>query len=103
LVPNAALRWMPSSETEVASAYRGSASLDNAVNDPPENNSSDGLVWSKSGRFVRPLQVKIGPSDGANTAVTGNELHEGQLVVTGERPASQSETKSPFLPKTIKR
>jgi HlyD family secretion protein len=104
LVPNAALRWVPSSTTEVASAYRASASPDNAVNDPPEKtNSSEGMVWLKSGRFVRPLQVKIGASDGANTAVTGDELREGQLVVTGESAAAQSETKSPFLPKTIKR
>jgi hypothetical protein len=49
------------------------------------------------------LQVKIGPSDGANTAVTSDELREGQMVVTGESSAGQAENKSPFLPKTIKR
>jgi len=50
------------------------------------------------------LQVKVGPSDGANTAVTGDELREGQVVVTGESAASaQAEVKSPFLPKAIKR
>jgi HlyD family secretion protein len=104
LVPNAALRWMPSSATEVASAYRETAPSGDPANDPSERqNSSEGMVWLKSGLFVRPLQVKIGPSDGANTAVTGEELREGQLVVTGESAAAQAEAKSPFLPKTIKR
>jgi HlyD family secretion protein len=104
LVPNTALRWLPSSAAEVASAYRGSATVGDPANDPSERqNSSEGIVWLKSGRFVRPLQVKIGPSDGANTAVTSDELREGQLVVTGESSANQAENKSPFLPKTIKR
>jgi HlyD family secretion protein len=100
LVPNTALRWLPSSAAEVASAYRESA----PIGDPSERKeSNDGLVWLKTGRFVRPLQVKIGPSDGANTAVISDELREGQLVVTGESTAAQAENKSPFLPKTIKR
>jgi len=104
LVPNAALRWMPSSTVEVASVYRGSAPIGDPASDSSEKKSgSEGTVWLKSGRFVRPLQVKIGPSDGANTAVTNDELREGQLVVTGESAAGQTETKSPFLPKTIKR
>jgi HlyD family secretion protein len=104
LVPNAALRWLPSSAAEVASAYLVGAPVGDPANDPSEGqNSSEGVVWLKSGRFVRPLQVKIGPSDGANTAVTSDELREGQLVVTGESSGGQAENKSPFLPKTIKR
>ena len=104
LVPNTALRWLPSSAAQVASAYQGSAPVGDPANDPAQRqNSSEGIVWLKSGRFVRPLQVRIGPSDGTNTAVTSNELREGQLVVTGESSAAQAENKSPFLPKTIKR
>src|SRR5215467_572985 len=104
LVPNTALRWLPSSAAQVASAYQGSAPVGDPANDPAQRqNSSEGFVWLKSGRFVRPLQVKIGHSDGANTAVTSDELREGELVVTGESSAGQAENKSPFLPKTIKR
>src|SRR5215469_10308975 len=104
LVPNTALRWLPSSAAQVASAYQGSAPVGDPANDPAQRqNSSEGIVWLKSGRFVRPLQVRIGPSDGTNTAVISNELREGQLVVTGESSAAQAENKSPFLPKTIKR
>jgi HlyD family secretion protein len=104
LVPNTALRWVPSSAEEVASAYRENSPVGDPANDPSERqNSSEGIVWLKLGRFVRPLQVKIGSSDGANTAVTSDELREGQLVVTGESSVAQAENKSPFLPKTIKR
>ena len=105
LVPNVALRWMPSSLAEVASAYRANAPIGDPAGDPADKKSNgNGTLWLKSGRFVRPLQVKIGPSDGANTAITSDELREGQLVVTGESAGSaQAEVKSPFLPKTIKR
>ena len=63
-----------------------------------------GTLWYKEGEFVRPLEVKFGTSDGANTAVTADNLQEGQEVVTGETSAnSQSATKNPFLPPVIKR
>ena len=102
LVPNAALRWMPSSLTQVAPSARASAAEIGGDTDA-KIKSGLGTIWLKSAGFVRPVQVKLGPSDGANTAVTG-DIREGQLVVTGENAAAaQAETKSPFLPKTIKR
>lgn len=105
LVPNAALRWMPGSLAEVAPAYRASAPTGEPASDPSEKkHNGEGTIWLKAGRYVRPLQVKIGPSDGANTVVSAADLREGQLVVTGENAsAGQAEAKSPFLPKTIKR
>jgi HlyD family secretion protein len=106
LVPNAALRWMPSSLAEVAPWYRANA----PVGDPPSDasqekgNSAEGTIWLKTGRYVTPMQVKIGPADGANTVVSAADLREGQLVVTGETAAAaQAEAKSPFLPQPIKR
>jgi hypothetical protein len=63
-----------------------------------------GTIWLKDGEFVRPLEVKVATSDGANTAVTGDNLQEGQEVVTGETSVnSQATTKNPFLPPVIKR
>jgi HlyD family secretion protein len=106
LVPNAALRWMPSSLAEVAPWYRGNVPVGDPASDASEKkgNSADGTIWLKTGRFVRPMQVKIGPSDGANTVVSAADLREGQLVVTSETAAAaQAEAKSPFLPKPIKR
>jgi HlyD family secretion protein len=106
LVPNAALRWTPSSLTEVAPSDREKVVMSDPSGNPPEKKekSSDGFVWLKTGRFVSPRQVRVGPSDGAFTAVSGDGLREGQLVVTGETAASaQAEVKNPFLPKPIKR
>jgi HlyD family secretion protein len=105
LVPNAALRWTPGSLAEIAPAYRANAPTGDPADDASEKKSNgEGTIWLKTGRFVRPLQVKIGPSDGANTVVSATDLQEGQLIVTSESAsASQAEAKSPFLPKTIKR
>jgi HlyD family secretion protein len=105
LVPNAALRWMPASLAEVPPAYRASAPTHDPANDPSEKkHNAEGTIWLKAGRYVRPLQVKIGPSDGTNTVVSAADLREGKLVVTGENAAAgQAEAKSPFLPKPVKR
>jgi HlyD family secretion protein len=106
LVPNAALRWMPSSLAEVAPWYRANAPVGDPASDvsQKEGNSAEGTIWLKTGRFVRPMQVKIGPADGANTVVSAADLREGQPVVTSETAAAaQAEAKSPFLPKPIKR
>ena len=61
-------------------------------------------IWLKDGDFVRPLEVKAGISDGANTSVTADGLQEGQEVVIGEVVAnSQAATKNPFVPQIIRR
>jgi HlyD family secretion protein len=107
LVPNAALRWSPSSPNEMAADARSHNSID-----PPADNSSDsksskekqGVIWLKDGEFVRPLEVKVGTSDGANNAVAADNLQEGQEVAIGEASvSSQTNIKNPFLPPTIKR
>jgi HlyD family secretion protein len=109
LVPNAALRWSPSSLVQISPDVRSQNPAD-----PPTGNSAgdskpakqnkgskerQGTIWLKDGEFVRPLEVKVGISDGANTAVTAENLQEGQEVVTGEMAANaQANTKSPFVP-----
>ena len=88
-------------------------------NDPPASDPPDGgqpskkqsgqqsshrTLWLRDGAFVRPIEVTTGTSDGANTAVAVEGLHEGQEVVTGETAAStQTDVKNPFLPKVIRR
>ncbi|MDB6029171.1 MAG: efflux transporter, family, subunit [Verrucomicrobiales bacterium] len=114
LVPNAALRWSPASMQQVAPDARAQ----NAVEPSTSDSSSDAkpgkknkggkdrpaVVWIQEGEFVRPLDVKIGTSDGANTAVTGEKLQEGQGVVIGDMAANaQANTQNPFIPQVIKR
>lgn len=95
LVPNAALRWTPSSLAEVAPDERQSAI------DPPANNvPSRKRVWLRDGQFVRPLEVTAGISDGVNTSVTAKALRAGEEVVSGEAgAAAQSALNNPFLPR----
>jgi HlyD family secretion protein len=106
LVPNAALRWSPSSPNEIMADARSQK-----PGDPPFDNSSgtkgakgsQGVIWLKDGEFVRPVEVKVGTSDGSNTAVAADNLKEGEEVVTGEttRP-EQGGTQNPFLPHFIR-
>jgi len=114
LVPNAALRWTPSSLAQVAPDARSGHLIDPPTNDPPggsppakndkAQNPSRRTLWLKDGEFVRPIEVTAGTSDGANTAVMAEGLREGQEVVTGEIAGSaQSDVKNPFLPKLIRR
>lgn len=110
LVPNAALRWTPSSLAEVAPDARKAL-----VDDPPADGGKSGkrqdppkttphMIWVKDGDFVRPLEVTLGTSDGANTAIVAAGLQEGEEVVTGEAVAgAQSDVSNPFLPKIIRR
>jgi HlyD family secretion protein len=114
LVPNAALRWAPSSLAQIAPDTRPGKLNDPPANDPPGAGqspqkdkghvSSRRTLWLKDGEFVRPIEVIGGTSDGANTAVAGEGLREGLEVVTGETVGSaQSDVKNPFLPKVIRR
>jgi HlyD family secretion protein len=107
LVPNTALRWSPSSPAQIAPDAR---SHDPQPGSGPPSKQDKGqkssrrTLWLKDGAFVRPIEVAAGTSDGANTAVVADELHEGQEVVTGEIAASaQTDVKNPFLPKVLRR
>jgi len=95
LVPNAALRWTPNTQ-EVAPEFR------TASETAPEANqaSSDGIVWVQQGSFVRPINVKLGPSDGTKTEVYGGEVKEGMKVITGQQQQKTADTgtTNPFVP-----
>jgi HlyD family secretion protein len=107
LVPNAALRWSPSSPNEMAADARSQSSID----PPARNNPSSakgamgkqGIIWLKDGEFVRPVEVKVGTSDGSNTAVAADNLKEGEEVVTGETTGPEpGGTQNPFVPHFIR-
>jgi len=113
MVPNAALRWSPSAPSQVALDARAQTPADPPPADSPAASKSaaphkgarerKGTVWLTAGELVRPLEVTVGISDGANTAVTSESLQEGQDVVIGEAAAANAQTRNPFLPPTIRR
>jgi HlyD family secretion protein len=93
LVPNAALRWSPSSVAQISPEARSWQ---------PTNEHS--TIWLKEGDFVKPLSVKAGATDGANTVLMAEALSDGQEVVTGESAeSSQSGTHNPFIPQFRKK
>ena len=111
-VPNAALRWSPSSLAQVAPEFRSWRPAEAA--DPPGDakpsksgkgsQERTGIVWAKEGKFVKPVEVRTGVTDGANTSVTADALREGQEVVTGESTESApTGPQSPFLPPVRRR
>jgi HlyD family secretion protein len=133
LVPNAALRWSPASTEQIAPDARSSklaqletpggissskkpkTPADTSGAEPKHDktkkseklevsNNRQAVLWVKEDRFVRPVQVQVGISDGNETSVTGDALSEGQEIVLGEMAsASQTAIKNPFLPQVRKR
>ena len=105
LVPNAALRWSPSALAQIAPDARAQNPIDPPGDATPDKKSTERsvVVWLRDGEFVRPLEVKAGTTDGANTAVVAESLQEGQEVVTGEAAGTaQAGTKNPFVPQIIR-
>ena len=120
LVPNAALRWQPRLQ-QVAPDVRDSAAASSsgkrqAKEKPAAEKSSDaagkksskprqqreerGVVWVKDEDFVRPVEVRVGSSDGTATEISGPEVKEGMEVVLSEiRSERSTDTKNPFAPK----
>ena len=116
LVPNAALRWMPTVE-QVVAEFRASPkqargprrqhSVKPAVKGGSKEEKAPSLVWVPQGALVRPVQVTLGLSDGSLTEVSSPELKAGTPVVVGEmdsQPAGQpAPGASPFAPQILRR
>ena len=123
LVPNAAVRWKPRPEEivpelreKMATALAGrtadpqnaSASAGGArpVKQMVKDREDRGRLWVKDGKFVRPVNIQIGATDGTQTEVSGDELKEGMKVVRGESKgpelADGGDTTNPFAPKIFR-
>lgn len=113
-VPNAALRWKPSDE-QIAPAYRevfenpavgkerrGGDQRSTSNTMKPDNETSNrGTVWVVEGKYLRPLRVNMGLTDGVVTEVEGEGLAEGIEIATGVRTQATgpADTTNPFTPK----
>ena len=116
LVPNAALRWMPTVE-QVVGEFRASpkqakgseapASFKPAVKGGRKEEKPPSLVWVPQGNLVHPVQVTLGLSDGSLTEVSSPELKEGTSLVVGgmeSQPGGQPASGgSPFTPQLFKK
>jgi HlyD family secretion protein len=106
IVPNAALRWSPSSLAQIAPDIRAKIQSD----PPPDSNSANpakgetrGVVWSKEGDYARPTGVKVSATDGVNTAILSDTLKEGAQIITGAVAGGAETTGSnPFLPSAVR-
>lgn len=113
MVPNTALRWMPTAD-EVAPAFREASEKVSGGERRPEESrgritkvshsrgkNAVGIVWVRDGQYVRPLQVQDGLTDGTMTEIQGKGLTQGMKVVTGVQAASagQSGVRNPFTPR----
>ena len=91
LVPNAALRWRPQPEWVAPDARRQLAPGEEGPQDPRERRR----VWVQDGRYVRPLDVQAGATDGAKTEITGGNLEEGSRVIVGAAVVPTSAAREP--------
>jgi len=108
MVPNAALRWTPQPD-QIAPQVRqvlkerkrrNQGDQEASTGKEARSESRLGTVWLVQSSYVKPLQVRLGLSDGSQTEVQNPDLKEGMRVVMGERskeegPASAA---SPFTP-----
>ncbi len=101
VVPNAALRWRPTPQQIAPDARREAAGKGRAKGKAAENDAAEqGTLWVADGPFVRPLRVRVGPSDGVQTEVEGEGLDEGTEIIIGEnRQTDTSASSNPFTPK----
>lgn len=112
MVPNAALRWYPTTAEEVApdarAQFKPVEELEADESDgqpakpgkPGKVRERFGMVWIKDGQFVRPVKVKVGSTDDVNTVVQAETLKEGAEVVVAEMSAGSGGggERSAFLP-----
>jgi HlyD family secretion protein len=108
-VPNAALRWLPQpaqispdarEDSSRAAKPKEKASDPNGPKAAPKDRAERGTVWVQDGKFVKPIRVRLGWSDGAMTEVTAEGLDEGTEVVIGEvrTGSGGGGTSNPFAP-----
>ena len=68
----------------------------------PIDTSSRSYLWIQKEKFIYPIKIKVGISDGTFVEVSGN-IKEGEEIVTGanhgDEIASGPTTQNPFMPK----
>ncbi len=119
--PNSALRWMPKQLSQVSPEFRGNFSGSDAkgsggkqqgaqpqasaapqeAKPKQEKALKNGIVWVKDGKFIKPVKVKVGATDGLCSAISGEGVVEGMEIITGQVSSQQplEAVVNPFTPK----
>ncbi len=149
MVPNAALRWTPTTE-QIAPQFRDTAAKQTADSTPSngvaragsesgggppaaargpsrggsaqgegrnprsralppgstaESGMTRGTIWALEGKYVRPLPVQVGQTDGSMTEVQGAGVTDGLTIVLGvqAKDTAQADSTNPFAPRFPRR
>lgn len=104
-VPNAALRFKPSDAPKRGEWNKNKDKASNPAKPGAEKTwgqgkgqrTHGGAVYILVGEQLKRVPLKLGITDGRNTAIVEGELKEGDRVVLGEiKPATDSTAKSPL-------
>ena len=62
-------------------------------------------IWALEGKYVRPLSVQVGQTDGSMTEVQGAGVTDGLEVVMGvqAKDTAQADATNPFAPRFPRR
>lgn len=86
-VPSKALRYRPASARRPATKTRNGGG--GAGGDAPARRRAEAVWVLRDGAPAR-VEVTTGLSDGTTTAITGGELHAGDVVITGDSTQAPS-------------
>jgi HlyD family secretion protein len=66
-----------------------------------DSGTTRGTLWVLDGKYVRPIFVQVGPSDGSMTEIQGRDLTEGLEIVMGvqAKTTAQADSTNPFAPR----
>ncbi len=100
-VPNAALRWRPSTREQVHPDFRAQFTPDSSRMAGVGVEHRRGQVWTLEKGLAKPAAVDVGLTDGAVTEVSGADLRDGLQVITAQESSSVHDAAytSPFTPK----
>jgi HlyD family secretion protein len=70
-----------------------------------EGGMTRGTIWALEGKYVRPIPVQVGQSDGSMTEVQGAGVTDGLEVVMGvqAKASAQADSTNPFAPRFPRR
>ncbi len=105
LVPNAALRWTPLPKqiaVEDRRKSRGHAVTSGTDREEVHGTGGAehvrGTIWAPQGKFVHPVHVNVGMTDGLVSEVEGRDLAEGLQAIVGETTAESNVSSGALAP-----